>query len=329
VAASPRFLHVANGTSTTDSLSVAGIPGQKSIWADPLHDGPVPGGMPDDELLRVRARHLASAEEVVPDVVEELSRWRDVLAQPDYDELVLWFEHDLFDQLNLIQLLSHLAPSVSASRVVSLICIGSFPGRPAFKGLGELTPQEIAPLLHVRQPVTDGQYSLAIRAWTAFRATNPTAIEEVLRQDTSPLPFLSAALRRFLEDYPWTTDGLSRTERRLLQLVQSGPLETWTAFPKIHEGETAFYIGDGSFWQIVTELSSATPPLLSIDVAAGQDAFLPRGTVALTGLARDVLGRREDRIRRCGIDRWQGGVHLQGSGPLWRWDPDASRLVEC
>jgi hypothetical protein len=46
-----EFLHVANGTSTTMTIEAARIPGAVSIWADPLHDGPVPGGLSDDELL--------------------------------------------------------------------------------------------------------------------------------------------------------------------------------------------------------------------------------------------------------------------------------------
>jgi hypothetical protein len=32
---------------------------------------------------------------------------------------------------------------------------------------------------------------------------------------TESLPFLAAALRRHLEEFPWTTDGLSRTERQI------------------------------------------------------------------------------------------------------------------
>src|SRR5206468_6691295 len=44
-----RFLHVANGTSTTGTIEAAGIPGAVSIWADPLYEGPVPGGVSDAE----------------------------------------------------------------------------------------------------------------------------------------------------------------------------------------------------------------------------------------------------------------------------------------
>ena len=104
-----RFLHVANGTSTTDTIHAAGIPGSTSIWADPLHEGPVPARLTDEELLDVRARHLAGDDRsgiALAETIAELRRWRDVIDdQASYDELVLWYEHDLFDQLNLIQLL--------------------------------------------------------------------------------------------------------------------------------------------------------------------------------------------------------------------------------
>jgi hypothetical protein len=324
--AAPVFLHVANGTATTRHFAEAGIPGRTSIWADPLHEGPVPAGVSDEELVRIRSRFLSDDGRLPVDPVNDLERWRSVIERADYDELVLWYEHDLFDQVNLLQLLSYLASHGFESAKVSMVCIGSFPGRPAFKGLGELTPREIAPLLDVRQPVTRAQYALAKRGWDAFRAPDPTAIEDVLREDTSPLPFLADALRRFLEDYPWTTDGLSRTERRLLQLAQE-PIKLWTAFPKMQEGERAYYIADGSFWEIATELSSATPPLVMVDAVASANQALPHGTVVTTPFGRDVLDGRADRIERCGIDRWMGGVHLQGSGPLRRWYPDEARLV--
>src|SRR5262249_45940909 len=146
-----------------------------------------------------------------------------------YDELVLWFEHDLFDQLNLIQLLTWIRGHVPAA-TVSLICIGSYPGRPNFKGLGELTPAELAPLLETRFRVTDGQYDLAARAWQAFRAPTPEPLT-ALQPDERSLPYLGRALERFLQEYPWTSDGLSRTERRLLELADGDGIGLSRAFP--------------------------------------------------------------------------------------------------
>src|SRR4051812_9428647 len=104
------FLHIANGHSTTATIARAGIPGTLSVWADALHDGPVPGDVDDDALLRVRARHLASGGHAVEDATAELTRRREAVTNvAAYAETVLWYEHDLFDQLNLIQLLDRLA----------------------------------------------------------------------------------------------------------------------------------------------------------------------------------------------------------------------------
>jgi hypothetical protein len=326
----PRLLHIANGTSTTATIEAAHIPGACCIWADPLHEGPVPGGISDDELVTVRARHLASTSRgsvTEEDVAQELRRWRAVIDDVDgYDELILWYEHDLFDQLNLIQALGHVRIRAAGQKPVTLVSIGSFPGRVRFKGLGELTPNELATLLDIRQPVTDDQYTLADRAWAAFRAPDPRELEALLGKDTSALPFLAPALGRHLREYPWTADGLSATERRLLELARASPIEIWSAFPRMHDEETSFFIADGSFWSIVVDLGSGARPLIDVNVVSdGTD--LPRGTIALTPLGRDVLDRRVDRVQEAGLDRWFGGVHLAGSGPTWRWDDEQKRIA--
>jgi hypothetical protein len=330
-----EFLHLANGSATTGTFHDAGIPGRSLIWADVLYEGPVPADLSDEELLTLRARYLASESHGAEAIASEMRRTRETIADPDgYDEMVLWYEHDLFDQLNLIQLLSHLAAPGARHKPVSLICIGSFPGRPRFKGLGELTATELAPLFETRQPVTDAQYAVAVAAWAAFRAPEPTAIESLLRTDTAALPYLAAALERHLEELPSTIDGLSRTERRLLELA-SQIVPVRVAFPSMHDEETAFYVTDGSFLDLVQQLSSPFVPLLAIKDRTAPDrnwqshAGHPgmSGTIELTDLGRDVLAGREDRIARCGIDRWLGGVHLTGPGPHWRWDRAHERAV--
>ncbi|CAN5752895.1 hypothetical protein BH18ACI5_BH18ACI5_03920 [soil metagenome] len=124
---SPRFLHVANGTSTTRLIEAAGIPGGLSIWADPLFEGPVPAGLVDAQLLEVRTRYLGGAYGS-QDPVNDMAQWRATIERHQkYDELVLWFEHDLFDQLNLIQLLTWIRERLPSTKQVSLVCIGSFP----------------------------------------------------------------------------------------------------------------------------------------------------------------------------------------------------------
>ena len=316
----PRFLHVANGSSVTHTLAEAGVQGLLSIWADPLYDGPVPGGLSDEELLEVRRRfHEGPPGGPSDDPVNDLRRWRQIIQQHDaYDELVLWFEHDLFCQLNLIQVLSWIHHRIPPSKVVSLICIGSFPGRPDFKGLGELTPTELAPLLDTRQPVSESQYALAERAWKAFREATPEALDDFRRTDTSALPYLAPALARFLQDYPWTVDGLSRTERRLLQLADVGHVTLEKAFPRMHDDESAYYVTDTSLDDLVETLSKTSPPLL----ARSADG------ASITAAGRAVLRGDQDRVSLCGLEeRWLGGVQLRNDATLWRWDDARQRIT--
>ena len=314
-----RFLHVANGTCTTAIIEAAGIPGARSIWADPLYEGPVPAGTSDDDLRDVRARfHAGAGGEAGLDPINDMRRWRSVVdAHDEYDELVLWYEHDLFDQLNLIQLLSWSHGRLPASKPVSLICIDAFPGRQNFKGLGELSPGELESLLETRRPITAAQYALAERAWRAFREPTPEPLDAIRGADTIALPYLAPALERFLEEYPSAVDGLSRTERRLLTLAADQPIALRTAFPRMHDGEQAYYITDSSLAELATALSRTSPPLVTIVDEGGGGEWSLNRTVATTAAGREVLAGRRDRVA-CGIDRWLGGVHLRTGGTISR-----------
>jgi hypothetical protein len=284
----------------------------------------------DEELLEVRARHLAEpTEESYVRTVDGLRAWRQTIEDHQfYDELVLWFEHDLFDQLNLIQILTVIRPRIPAEKV-SLVCIGSFPGHPRFKGLGELAPGDLASLLETRQRVTEAQYALAKKVWQAFRSPTPEALDDLRRTDTAALPYLAAAVTRFLQEYPWMADGLSRSERRLLHLAERGPIEVSAAFPRMHDDEEAYYITDSSLAALVETLSDIAPPLVAIDPgAAGSHGRLLYGTVTLTDAGRTVLAGQRDRVTMCGIDRWLGGVHLHSGTAIWRWDDEQQRMTK-
>jgi len=319
------FLHVANGSSTTATIEAAGIPGQRSIWADVLYEGPVPAGLSDADLLDVRERFIAPPPDE-DDPINDMRAWRQVIEDHEqYEELVLWYEHDLFDQLNLIQLLPWIRTRVPATKRVSLICIGSFPGRPTFKGLGELSPGELRPLLDTRQPLRESAYSLAGKAWQAFREPTPEPLDRFRQSDTEPLPYLRAALDRFLQEYPSTIDGLSRTERRLLRLAESAPVSLMSAFPRMHDDEDAYYITDGSLTSTAGALARTSPALLTFTSGAADDGATLHGTVHTTAAGREVLSGQRDRVA-CGLDRWLGGVHLQ-PGNIWRWD-DARRRMK-
>src|SRR5581483_7769511 len=114
--------------------------------------------------------------------------------------VVLWFEHDLYDQLQLLQVLALAADREPAQ--LELIQADRF--------LGELQPAELEAVWPDRRPVDAALLALAVAAWDAVRAPDPTAIEALLERDSAALPFLAPALRRLLDQLPEATTGLSR-----------------------------------------------------------------------------------------------------------------------
>ena len=167
-ASRPSLLHVTNGESAGNTLRQTALGGAVLPWQDALHEGPVPA-LPRQELLRARAGFLADCGwGGRPALLSSLERRDRQLLEALRDDLrvVLWFEHDLYDQLQLLDVLA-LAHTVEAAP--ELIVIGSFPGRPSFAGLGELTASELETLWPSRDRATAAVLEAATNAWAALQ----------------------------------------------------------------------------------------------------------------------------------------------------------------
>ena len=323
-----KLLHILNGDSTREIMERSSVPGEHAVWADALHDGPVPPfDVGEDEWRRIRTRFAEEAGWVPRgEALRMLGGWDHAVARyGEFDEAVIWCEHDLFDQLLLIRHLAWFAERDLGRTKLSLICIGEYPGMPAFKGLGELNADQLASLLGTRQSVSWRQLEIGRRAWRAFTSDDPTAIEKLLSDDTSALPFLRGALERLLEEYPALGDGLSRTDRQALSLIEGGATDLSQLFRANHALENRFYIGDTSFIARLRMLAAHPVPLIELAEGAAPK-WWEGGRAELTQSGRDVLAGRTDAVRLRGIDTWIGGVHLEGAEPAWRWDTNARRL---
>ena len=327
-AAVPRFLHVLNGDSVRGTLERSAVSGTLAVYADVLHEGPVPPGAGTAAWRETRSRFLSSAS-TYPDVLRRYEEWDAQMdAFRDYDEVVLWFEHDLFDQLLLLKHLDWFSRQTLGRTTLSLICIGEFPGYEPFHGLGQLDADQLTSLLGTRQPVTSEQLTLGSRAWRAFTASDPTELDAIAQREVEGLPFVAGALRRFIDEYPASDTGLPRTEREILALIADGPMTPERLFVAEQRREERVFMGDAPFWDRVVGLAAGPSPLVSLDVAP--NGALPPGAVSITEAGRSVLDGRADWISLDGYDRWLGGVHLTaalGGDVAWRRDPATDRLV--
>lgn len=308
------MLHICSRDSVVGRLSQTALGGDALAWRDAYHEGPVRSGE-RERVLDARAAFLSSCgwgeeDAIRAELLARDARFVDALREGR--QIVLWFEHDLCDQLQLIDVLALAGEMGFDPEQLELIEADAFPGRPGFRGLGELTVAELEALWPRRRAVTDEDTAGAQRAWDAVRRSDPRGIAEARLDPPPSRPFLAAALGRLLEELPDADDGLSRTERQLLQLLDDGPLLTGALFVASQDLEDAPFHGDAWILRTLAELT----PLVS----------LTEGSAELTDAGRRVLAGDADRVELLGIDRWVGGTRLV-PGAVWRWDADASELV--
>ncbi|HEY2287930.1 MAG TPA: hypothetical protein VGH88_19485 [Streptosporangiaceae bacterium] len=321
----PAALHISNGDAT--DVPGTGLARRVVYWRDVLHEGPVPAVGPAG-LRPIRAAYLAGYEGAGHEAVLRQFTERDQALEAGRDgEYVLWFEADLYDQLQLTEILARLAGlGVSAGRV-TLICIGEHPGIAHFGGLGELTAEQLRelPQTNACARLTPAALELATRAWAAFRAPAPGGLAAIAATRLGELRFLGEAFDRLSREYPATRDGLSLTERRVLAAVADGASDAGTAFVRAQARETRPYLGDTTCFARMDRLAAGPDPLLRLD-PPGRPVQRTTG-VHLTSAGARVLAGQADQVSLNGIDRWIGGVHLHGHHVPWRWDDGTETIV--
>jgi hypothetical protein len=309
------MLHITNGEATRAPLERSGVPGRFFSWDDILHEGPTPL-LSGDEWLRIRAKYLASAGYGEEGDIYATYAGKDALEHLDgEDEVVFWFEHDLYDQLLLIRHLWWIDTKGRGRAGRYSLVIGT-------DYLGMLKPEDFPSRFERRQPISEEQIQLGSAAWRMFCADDPGGL--VAFSDLRPegrscleLPYLGRAMHRLLEEFPSTENGLSRCERQILEVLSEGDRSPEQTFIQASTREEDIWLGDWSFWTIAKRLNAGPHPLLTLDVEPREER-LPAGALAITGTGRRVLAGDADHVALNGISRWIGGTFLTPAR-CWRW----------
>jgi hypothetical protein len=272
----------------------------------------------DDELRPIRAAFLAEhGSHERGSILQWLEERDRTLASSREGEFVLWFEADLYDQLQLIQILARLGELGVPPERITLICIGEYPGIAHFGGLGELDAVQLEGLVDVAaRPVSAEAVSLARDAWAALRADDPRGLRAIAGTFSPELRFLAEAFDRLSREYPSTRDGLSLTERRVLAAAAEGAPTAGRIFAGVGAREARPFLGDTFCFRIISRLARAQTPLLELEA----HLVAPDTELEVTPAGRRVLDGEVDYVRLNGIDRWIGGVHLDGEEARWRWN---------
>ncbi|WP_372502494.1 DUF1835 domain-containing protein [Tistrella mobilis] len=330
----PGTLHLRCGSDIRDGLRLAGFTGDFLEVSDPICHGPVPEG---DDIIGVRARFIAGSYQSLPGltvaaVTDKLTREAEGLAAAagGTRPVVLWMEHDPYDQLILARCLAAFA-AAGRSEGLQLILRDGFPGRARFVGLGQLPPPALRLLWAERRPVTRDMLGLGQAVWAALRRPDPRDLAAIAAGGTPVLPQMAPALRRYLAELPGLGDGLSLTERLTLEMIAEAPDAPPTAgrlFGRLmRETDPLPWLGDAMYLAILHQLAQARDPAIRLVDAADGDPY--RAVVALTGAGRAVLAGRRDALGLAPPPRQLGGVQIDPTARHWRWDREAECVVEA
>ncbi len=263
-----KVLHITSGDIAGASLAKAGLPGEVFVWHDILYDGPRQPGWPSENTLSARALFLEEFTAGGLDrdhILQTLHNQYERLAEAaSYERIVLWFDACLFDQSMLAHILTGL--SHKGIRKVELLCVDAFPGIEPFHGLGQLQPEQLASLYVRRQPVTGEQFRFAPVVDKAFATQDFALLTELSEMTEPPLPWVPAAVTRWLQERPDRTTGLGRLESLALAAIRAGCETPSKIFAAVAAADTPpQFWGDTTLWAKINGLADRMPPFVQIE----------------------------------------------------------------
>ena len=291
----------------------AGIPGRHAPFHESLVGGRVPSAMPRAEWVEIRAAFLAEAHgQNLLRARNELLEQEKVLDAAGLDEeLVLWFEHDLYCAVHLLYLLVRLKVGHRLSLVWSP------------KAFALQTVEDLSKLYHARTEVTAAMRRSAVEGWGAYTSADPTALNALLASERPDFPFLRQAMVLHASRFPSLKSGLGEVERRALEGITAGAADFGTLFGRFDADPPRFGFGDSEFLRYLRTLAHGAVPMITM---AGQPP--QKMLFAVTAAGLDVLDGRADLMALNATDDgfWLGGAHLT-RGRMWRWDGDRKQIV--
>lgn len=326
-----NVLHIVNGDLVAEKLRKGIVQGDILVWREVYPHGPVTLEPSAPVHRSVRAQYLERTLGIPPkEYIQNCEMQEKVLADSSrHDEIVLWFEHDLFDQTMLCFLLHWFSEHPLQNTKLSLLCIGEYPGIELFRGLGQLSHAQMDTLSGTWKPIGERELDLGRLFWQAYTSRDPEQLQQLLKEDTSALPFAHDAFQMHLSRFPSTYNGIGIVEQTTLEMIAAGINAPSALFEHVGNKLNTLGMGDLEFWHILMKMSQDPSPLLQIS-GLNNDASisLQNSVTALTELGKDVMDGKQDWAEKKETDVWYGGVHLDGHPPRWRWDSSKKTIYD-
>lgn len=287
-----KTLHILNGDSTLSKFQNAGIDGDTYVWNEVLSDGPVDPDFASQSFWNRREKFMSKEFELTEgQYFEKGQQPFEKMANniQQYDEVVLWFEYDLFCQINMIALM-HWLGSLHNLGNASLICAGKIDDSGRLYALGEIDTKSYLKLYENRLKLGSREFSYATDVYETFSSTSPDDLFTFVLMPFAELPYLPQALESHFRRFPSKQTGLTEIERQFVHFIQEGENDKKKLVGKMLRWQKHQGFGDLQYFNILERMSPLFETADSLVLKSDYDASLIDRSYYLGGaLASDWL----------------------------------------
>ena len=273
------LLHITNGDSFTSRLKNLPVSGDIITWREMLCEGQTLCNVGSESFWKTRFEFLNKNYKVSKSwfVEKTLKEYRSLCNHKQQDQIVLWFEYDLFCQINMLAVISWLKTHRRHAEI-SLVCSGKEDTSDRLYALNDLTDEQLLQLYEKKQVLTQDDIEYADYVWQLYCSDNPIRLENLSDFGNYNFNYLGEAIAEHLQRFPSIKNGLNAIENRVLDVaVTQRPKSKREFLGKILQSGNTVGYGDTQYERVVSSLR----PLFS--------NFNP---VRLTKIGKEVLAKQ-------------------------------------
>ena len=213
-------LHITNGDCTTKLLQNMLFEGTIITWREMLCEGKTISDVGSESFWKSRFSYLSKNYNITKKhfIDYTLKEFRNLCKQKSQEEIVLWFEYDLFCQINMIAVISWLKKHKPNAQI-SLVCPKHKTDASVLLTISELTTKQLKSAYKHKQELTVDDIELADYIWQLYCAESPLQLQNVTIPKSSIFTYLPDAIKAHLKRFPTIKNGLNTVENRILNTV--------------------------------------------------------------------------------------------------------------
>ena len=220
-----KKLHILNGDSTALTLKKSGIEGDVVVWREMLCEGAICKEVGSDEFWLKRYDYFenelgVTKLEYFDKTIKEIVKLENVA---NYDEIILWFEYDLFCQVNLMALCTYLLESYDKSVTYHLVCTGKENDKVQLQTLGDYDAESYPQLLGKKKKLSRIKLLFAKKCWEIYVNNNPEELMAFNFNQKPDFAYFQMAIDQHLQRFP-KSNGLNQIQQKLLEVIGSNSL---------------------------------------------------------------------------------------------------------